>query len=73
MREEKISLIKKACFMLNFLNLKSFPLNLFFCSSIQPQHTVRCRLIATLFLMSGKCKYTYVEVTALINSDGSKK
>ena len=29
--------------------------------------------IATLFLMSGKCKYTYVEVTALINSDGSKK
>ena len=27
---KKISLIKKACFMLNFLNLKNFPLNLFF-------------------------------------------
>ena len=29
MREEEMSLIKKACFMLNFLNLKSLPLNLF--------------------------------------------
>ena len=26
--------------MLNFLNLKSFSSNLFFCSSIQPLHTV---------------------------------
>ena len=41
MREEKNSLIKKAWFMLNFLNLKSFPSYLFFVSSsIQPQHTV---------------------------------
>ena len=29
-REEKISLIKKACFILNFLNFKSFPSYLFF-------------------------------------------
>jgi hypothetical protein len=28
--EEEMSLIKKACFMLNFLNLKSFPSYLFF-------------------------------------------
>ena len=28
-REEKMSLIKKACFMLNFLNLKSKPIHLF--------------------------------------------
>ena len=38
--EEKISLIKKACFMLNFLNLNSF------CSSIQPQHTVWGHLLS---------------------------
>ena len=30
MLEEKISLIKKTCFMLKFLNLKSFPSYLFF-------------------------------------------
>jgi hypothetical protein len=30
MREEEISLIKKACFMLNFLNLKSKAIHLFF-------------------------------------------
>jgi hypothetical protein len=30
MREEKFSLIKKACFMLNFLNLKSKAIHLFF-------------------------------------------
>ena len=29
-REEKISLIKKACFMLNVLNLKSFSRHIFF-------------------------------------------
>jgi hypothetical protein len=34
MREEKISLIKKACFMLNFLNLKSKASHLFFGYSI---------------------------------------
>ena len=33
-------LIKVAYLMLNFLNLKSFLSNLFFCSSIQPQHAV---------------------------------
>ena len=38
--EENISLIKKACFMLIFLNLKSKAIHLFFSSSIQPQHTV---------------------------------
>ena len=37
---KKISLIKKACFMLNFLNLNSF------CSSIQPQHTVWGHLLS---------------------------
>ena len=36
---------KRACFMLNFLNLKSFPSYLFFCSSIQPQHTVLSSLL----------------------------
>jgi hypothetical protein len=29
-REGKMSVIKKACFVLNFLNLKSFPSDLFF-------------------------------------------
>ena len=35
-----MSLIKKAYFMLIFLNLKSFSSNLFFCSSFLPQHAV---------------------------------
>ena len=39
-QEEQNFINKKAFFMLNFLNLKSF-LSYLFCSSIQPQHTVR--------------------------------
>ena len=37
---DEMPLIKVAYFMLNFLNLRGFLSNLFFCSSIQPQHAV---------------------------------
>ena len=37
---DEMPLIKVAYLMLNFLNLKSFLSNLFFLSSIQPQHAV---------------------------------
>ena len=39
-REEKNSIIKVACFMLNLLSLKSKASQFFFLGSIQPQHTV---------------------------------
>jgi hypothetical protein len=38
-----MSVIKIACFMLNFLNLKSKPRHLFL-GSIQPQHTVHLQM-----------------------------
>ena len=51
---DKMPLIKVAYFMLNFLNSKSYLSNLFFCSSIQPQHAVGWDSILMFSLVSSK-------------------
>ena len=48
--------------MLNFLNLKSFPSYLFFCSSIQPQHTVRTQFRFGTGTRSGNSTITSFDI-----------
>jgi hypothetical protein len=43
--EEIISLIKKGLFYAKFFEFEEFSIVPFFCSSIQPQHTVQWHLI----------------------------